>query len=105
MWKAFEAGSHEELVDLCSFASGRTGVWYEDFRIETLTKESEERELVENEHRDLINFIAGRQEMKELIIEWNNLTNLQNQMRVLASKAKKSKDFLYPCQFCRRLWK
>jgi hypothetical protein len=36
--------------------------------------------------------------------EWAEASVLQERMVALAQKAVKSSDFLYPCQFCRRLW-
>jgi len=79
------------------------GVWYDDILIEKSTK-TEEVEKVANQHWKVICELAQSEEMGSLAEEWRKVLELQGKMQELATKALKSSDILYPCQFCRRLW-
>ena len=73
--------------------------------IETSIATTNDRNMVEKEHRDLSDEIAQTDEMKNLVNLSIDIIKLQEAMRTIAMKALKSSDILYPCRFCRHLWK
>jgi hypothetical protein len=79
------------------------GVWYGDILIEKSVG-PEEAEQVSSQHRQLAEEAAQSEEMLFLAEEWREVLKLKARMQESASKALKSSDILYPCQFCRRLW-
>jgi len=81
------------------------GVSCGDFKIEMEATIDEERLSIQKGHTDFTNTITSFVEMKQLIVIWNDVEALRNQMRTIANKVIKSKDILYPCRFCRHLWK
>lgn len=83
----------------------RHGVSCGDFKIELEATIDEERLSIQEEHTDYTNTISNSEEMEQLIVIWHDVEILQNQMQTIADKVIKSKDILYPCRFCRHLWK
>jgi len=59
----------------------------------------------ESEHWALIQELAKGKEMTELVSIGSEIKRLERQMKTLIDEAVKSKDILYPCRFCRHLWK
>ena len=83
----------------------RPGVFYGAYRIEKLAKNSKERIQVENEHKELILVVAELKATEELAEECVGVMRLQDHMQAVAGKTLKSRDILYPCKFCKHLWK
>ncbi len=81
------------------------GVSCGDFKIELEATIDEERLSIQKGHTDYTNTITSFEEMKQLIAIWHDVEALQEQMKIIANKVIKSKDILYPCRFCRHLWK
>ncbi len=81
------------------------GVSCGDFKIEMAATTDEERLSIQKGHIDYTKTIAGYEEMEQLIVIWHDIEVLQEQMKIIANKAIKSKDILYSCRFCRHLWK
>ena len=81
------------------------GVSCGDFKIELEATIDEERLSIQKEHTAYTNTISNFKEMKQLIVIWHDIEVLQNHMQTIANKVIKSKDILYPCRFCRHLWK
>ena len=81
------------------------GVSCGDFKIELAATLDKERLTIQKRHMDYINTIANYEGMKLLIEFWRDVEVLQNQMKIIADKVIRSKDILYPCRFCRHLWK
>jgi hypothetical protein len=79
------------------------GVWYEGILIEK-SANAQQMNKVTQEHWQMVSELGQSREMLELAQEWQQVLDLQEKMQELAKKALKSSDFLYPCQFCRRLW-
>ena len=81
------------------------GVSCGDFKIELEATIDEERLSIQKGHMDYTNTITSFEEMEKLIERWRDLEVLQEHMKIIANKVIKSKDILYPCRFCRHLWK
>lgn len=94
--KAFDKALGREVENGSSYESYATG---------TLAMNLEGRALIEQEHWDLILDIAELGGMKGLADQWNEVLRLQKQMQLIVDRALKSNDILYPCRFCRHLWK
>jgi len=80
------------------------GVWYDEILIEKSAIPQQVDEVAE-QHWQVVSELGQSNEMRELAREWQQVLILQERMRELAQKAVKSSDILYPCQFCRRLWR
>ena len=70
-----------------------------------ISSEPEEYDQIHQEHPRLAEKLATLQQVRGVAEEWGFVMRLQEQMRALAEKALKSSDFLYPCKFCKHLWK
>ena len=81
------------------------GVAIGDFKIELSASTTNERSLIEIEHKDFIHYLAKLEPLRELSALWQEIQDIEEKMRALASKALKSNDILYTCKFCRHLWK
>lgn len=81
------------------------GVSCGDFKIELEATIDKERLSIQKGHTDYTKTITGYEEMKQLIAIWHDVEVLQEQMEIIINKVIKSKDILYPCRFCRHLWK
>ncbi len=81
------------------------GVACGDFKIDLEATSDEERLSIQKGHTDYAHTIARFKEMKQLSVLWHDVEVLQNQMQAIVGKTIKSKDVLYPCKFCRHLWK
>ncbi len=81
------------------------GVACGDFKIDLKATSDEERLSIQKGHRDYAYTIAKIKEMKRLSVLWHDIDVLQNKMLEIAGKRLKSNDVLYPCKFCRHLWK
>ncbi|MFB0557159.1 MAG: hypothetical protein ACETVW_04825 [Dehalococcoidia bacterium] len=83
----------------------KLGIALGNFKIELAASTADERTSIEKEHKGFINYLAKVEPMKELSALWQEIQYLEEQMRALANKALKSNDILYPCRFCKHLWK
>ena len=89
----------------CQIPVDQHGVACGDFKIDLEATSDEERLSIQEGHTDYAYTIARFKEMKQLSVLWHDVDVLQNQMQAIAGKILKSKDVLYPCKFCRHLWK
>ncbi len=81
------------------------GVAAGDFKIDTGATTEKQRKAIQEKHSDLATSILQQQAMKQLVDCWHEIVALEGRMTQLASKILKSRDILYPCSFCRHLWK
>ncbi len=81
------------------------GVAAGDFKIDIGAATEEQRKAIQEKHSDLAMSIAQQQAMKQLVDRWHEIVALEGRMTQLVIKILKSRDILYPCKFCRHLWK
>ncbi|MFC1904924.1 hypothetical protein ACFLXT_04095 [Chloroflexota bacterium] len=98
-WGQAKAIKTRVLSQIAVKASHRT-IW-----VLCLLTSAEERILVEEEHRDFSDSLAVIESMKELAGLWSELKRIQQAMYAIATKIQQSNDILYPCKFCKHLWK
>lgn len=79
------------------------GVWFRNILIEKSAK-AEEVKLVAEQHGTIIKELTELDEMNKVVEEWKEVLNYQNKMQEKARIALLKSDFLYKCQFCRKLW-
>lgn len=105
LWQAFcLARKQTQNVDYTRGDDGK-GVRFGGYLIATSSGGKTEFATVCEEHRSLSCELSRLGEMKAIAEEWALVEELQARMQALAGKALKSSDFLYPCMFCRRLWR
>jgi hypothetical protein len=105
LWKGFEKALGKESKLLYSSTDDNIGVKYGAYRIEESATDADTRSVVEENHIKLIDTISVFNKTKELVDDLNEVERVQEQMKALAGRLLKSKDILYPCRFCRHLWK
>lgn len=105
LWQGFEAACGKVLQLDYKDPKNHKGRSFGAYVIETSVKAAGGYSLVEREHRDFSYEIAQTEEMKNLADQWSDVAKLQEAMAAIATKALKSSDILYPCQFCKHLWK
>lgn len=81
------------------------GVAAGDFKIDIGATTEKQRKAIQEKHSDLAISIAQQQAMKQLVDCWHEIVALEGRMTQLVSRILKSRDILYPCRFCRHLWK
>ncbi len=81
------------------------GVACGDFKIDSVALTEEQRKAVQQQHSKLTQSLAKNKAVKQLVDYWHEIEGLEEHMTQLASKILKSRDILYPCRFCRHLWK
>jgi hypothetical protein len=84
---------------------GGKGVRFGGYVIETSSASETDFKAVREDHRNLGLRLSKLGEMKEMAEEWAVIEELQGKMQRLADKSLKSSDYLYPCTFCKRLWR
>ena len=105
LWQAFcLARGQTQNVDYTRGDGGK-GVKFGGYLIETTSGSETKFAAVCEEHRSLSRELSRLNEMKAIAEEWALVEELQTQMQALAGKALKSSDYLYPCTFCKRLWR
>lgn len=105
LWKGFEVACGGRIDKWYKVPDDQKGVAYGAYKIEMSVTSSEERSSIEKEHLDFTYCVAGLKRMKKLVDLWREVIRLQERMQAIVSKALKSNDILYPCRFCRHLWK
>lgn len=106
LWAAFDSAyTGKPLKIRYKMPDDERGVACGDYKIELAAATVGRRSSVQKEHQDLANYVSERKGMKDLTDLWGEVQRLQEHMQALASKALKSNDILYPCSFCRHLWK
>lgn len=105
LWKAFDLACGREPDITYREPDNRVGLACGAYTIELSAQSTSERSSVKSEHRRLTRYLADLDEMWELAAMWGEVTALQDRMRAIAGQALKSRDILYPCRFCRHLWK
>lgn len=81
------------------------GVVCGDFKIDTVAVTEEERKAAQERHSALAMSMYQQQAMRKLVECWQEIEDLESHMTQLATRACRSRDILYPCRFCRHLWK
>ena len=81
------------------------GVACGNYRIDSVASTKQERSSIQKKHQQLIKSIIGIKELKDLTDSWQEVKKIEEQMQTIANKILKSRDILYPCRFCRHLWK
>ena len=105
LWKGFDVANGREMDDLYKVSDDQSGVSYGAYKIELSVTVKDERLLIEKEHRQFIDYLAQLKEMRRIVELWHEIGALQTQMYLIVNKALKSGDILYPCMFCKHLWK
>ncbi len=105
LWKGFDVANGREMDNLYKVPDDQRGVSYGGDKIELSVTPKKERSLIEKEHRRFINYLAQLKEMRQIVILWHELGALQTKMYLIVNKALKYGDILYPCMFCKHLWK
>lgn len=81
------------------------GIAAGDFKIDTRAATEKQRKAIQEKHSGLAMSITQQQAMKQLVDCWHEIVALEEHVTQLATKILKSRDILYPCSFCRHLWK
>lgn len=105
LWLAFDLACGHKTDLPYREPDSRVGLACGAYTIELSARSASERSSVETEHRSLITELADLEYIRELATLWDEVTTLQQKMTAIAGKALKSRDILYPCRFCRHLWK
>lgn len=105
LWKGFDVANGRKMDDWYKVPDDQRGVSYGAYKIELSVTTEKERSLIEKEHRQFINYLAQLREMRQIVILWHEVVALQTQMYSIVNKALKSGNILYPCMFCKHLWK
>lgn len=105
LYKGFGLALGEKVERDYRVPENEVGLCYQAYRIEDSIKNEEQRLLIETEHWDLINRIANLKVTRQLVDEWREAKELQERVREIANKDLKSNNILYPCRYCRHLWK
>lgn len=105
LWKGFEMVYGVTIEILYKVPEDERGVAYGAYKIEMSAASPDERSSIEQEHRGFIHHLAVLKEMKELAGLWHEVEGMGEQMQAIAGKILKSNDILYPCRFCRHLWR
>lgn len=105
LWKGFDLACGQILDNWYKTPIDGRGLAYGAYIIDVSAVSTQERSSTEDKHRALISDLAGFEEMKELAALWHKVIKLQEQMHGIAGRILKSNDILYPCRFCRHLWK
>jgi hypothetical protein len=105
LWKGFEVADGRELVDLYKIPDSKLGISYGAYQLELSAVTQEQRNMIEQEHRKYINSLSTHEDMLRLVTLWNEVIDLTKQMWSIGNKILKSHDILYPCSFCKHLYK
>jgi len=96
--------NHTQEIDYTRGDNGK-GVRFGGYLIETSAATEQDFQRICEEHLRLCYELSLLDRMKAAAKEWASVEDLQNKMQALSRKALKSSDFLYPCRFCRHLWR
>ena len=105
LWKGFELACGSKIYKLYKATDDKIGVAFGAYKIEMSAASAKKRSAIEKEHWDFIHTIAEIKAASELAGLWFEASGIKEQMTAIAGKALKSNDILYPCKFCRHLWK
>ena len=105
LWQSFELTCNRKLKIDYKIPENQRGLSFGAYVIETSAATENDRNLVEKEHQDLKDQIAQTTEIKNLTSIWIDIVKLQESMQAIALEKLKSSDILYPCRFCKHLWK
>jgi hypothetical protein len=105
LWQGFELASGKELKLGYRIPDNGKGVALGAYTIETTAATSKDYDSVVDEHKELIKNISKLGCMINLVFLWRDIMSLQESMKSIANRAVKSNDILYPCRYCKHLWK
>ena len=101
---AFTWSSHKKISKKYEPVREGVGVWCGGIRIEEAST-NEEVWLVQEAHHRLIVELRNSEAMTGIVGYWKDAKGSETRMIKLLSDVLKSGDFLYPCRFCRKLFK
>ncbi|MEK7281364.1 MAG: hypothetical protein AAB037_03305 [Chloroflexota bacterium] len=81
------------------------GVKFGDFLIEGAATKEEQVLPVKKSHENLTKHLANSDRFQEAMRIWSDIEDLEKKMGEIGRRVVKSHDILYPCQYCRHLWK
>ncbi len=105
LWKGFDKAQGVEVGRLYSSLQNGVGVSYEGHTIDLSATNDAQRSAIEQEHWDSIDLAAELVPMRELVSAWGEVAESRDRILEIAGTALKSYDILYPCKFCKHLWK
>lgn len=105
LWKGFDVANGRKLDDLYKVPDDQRGISFGAYKIELSALTQGDRDSIEREHRKFIDYLAKLDDMRQLIELWGAASKLREQIQGIVSKILKSGDILYPCTFCRHLWR
>lgn len=105
LWQGYELASGANRKLEYKPSKDGNGVTFGAFTIEAGATSPDIQQLIIKEHQYLIRNISGLGWMTELVSEWREVESLQQRMQNIINEAIKSHNILFPCRYCRRLWK
>ncbi|MFC1942775.1 hypothetical protein ACFLWU_06135 [Chloroflexota bacterium] len=81
------------------------GVLCGDYLIDMKASDKAQRQVLQDQHSNLITTLVKKPDMKELIKDWKIVKEEEERMNLIVTKIIKARDILYPCRFCKHLWK
>jgi hypothetical protein len=103
---AFEAVRRNRRVSMnYNVPIDGVGVACGDFKIDIVAVTEEQRKAAQEQHTILAQSVSHQEAMKQLVDCWQEIEDIEDHMTRLVTKTLKSRDILYPCRFCRHLWK
>jgi hypothetical protein len=105
LWRGFDLSRGRKAENRYKVPDDGHGVAYGAYKIELTATSSKQRSAIEKEHWHLTCQLAEPEQMKDLTKIWREVLRLQERMQTIVDTAVKSRDILYPCRFCRHLWK
>ena len=105
LWKGFEIARSRDMKIDYRIPDDNKGVSFGAFKIEESVTSPEDQDLVKKEHSAFSEQLSTSDSMQRLVELWNEIREVQQSMGKIVVKIIKSRDILYPCRFCRHLWK
>jgi len=105
LWKAFALTREKKFELNYTIPKGREGVALGAYLIELSASTLEELNMVIHQHKALVESISSKTGMELLLAEFFRAEDLEGKMQKIASTALASNNIIYPCKFCKYLWK
>lgn len=105
LWKGFDLARSQKIEKWYGVPDDGQGLMYAAHEIELSAASARDCSKIEEEHRAFISDIARFSSMKELATVWGEVLDLERRLGEIAYRVLKANDMLYPCRFCRHLWK
>lgn len=105
LWQAFDNASGRDIDDHYKVPDDQQGLSYGTYKLELTSSTAFEYTNIKKTHHEFIYSLAGLEKMKQMIELWQYVLDIQIKMHSIGDRMIKSLDILYPCRFCRHLWK